>query len=81
MITATLEDARLQLAELISAATQGEEVVISQAGKPVARLLSYQLPAGPRQGGQWRGRVHIAPDFDELPQDIAEAFGAHEPTA
>ena len=25
--------------------------------------------------GTWRGLVHIAPDFDELPTDIAEAFG------
>jgi hypothetical protein len=29
----------------------------------------------PRVGGEWRGKVWIAPDFDELPPDIAEAFG------
>jgi hypothetical protein len=29
----------------------------------------------PRQGGQWKGRVVIAPDFDLLPEDIQEAFG------
>jgi hypothetical protein len=28
-----------------------------------------------RQGGQWKGRVRIAEDFDELPEDIARAFG------
>jgi hypothetical protein len=26
--------------------------------------------------GALRGRVHFAEDFDELPDDIAEAFGA-----
>ncbi len=26
--------------------------------------------------GVWRDRVRIADDFDELPDDIAEAFGA-----
>jgi hypothetical protein len=26
--------------------------------------------------GVWRGRVRIADDFDELPDDIAESFGA-----
>ncbi len=31
-----------------------------------------------RQGGWWRGRVQISADFDELPPDIASAFGAHE---
>lgn len=29
----------------------------------------------PRVGGMWRGQVHIAADFDELPEDIAAAFG------
>jgi hypothetical protein len=25
--------------------------------------------------GAWRGQVRIAGDFDELPEDIADAFG------
>jgi hypothetical protein len=25
------------------------------------------------------GEIHIAPDFDTLPDDIAEAFGIKEP--
>jgi hypothetical protein len=29
----------------------------------------------PRQGGQWKGQVAIAPDFDRLPDDLQEAFG------
>jgi len=28
--------------------------------------------------GAWRGRVRVAEDFDELPDDIAVAFGADE---
>ena len=55
MITSTIDEAQSQLAELIMAAEQGEEVVIARAGKPVARLLAYQRPDGPRQAGQWRG--------------------------
>jgi hypothetical protein len=26
--------------------------------------------------GSWRGRVRIADDFDELPDDIADSLGA-----
>jgi hypothetical protein len=26
--------------------------------------------------GVWRGQVQLSEDFDELPDDIAEAFGA-----
>ncbi len=29
----------------------------------------------PRQGGWLNGQVIIAPDFDELPNEIREAFG------
>lgn len=31
--------------------------------------------AEPRKGGQWRGRVQIAEDFDELPAELHESFG------
>jgi len=40
-------------------------------------LPSKEASASPRRrGGQWRGQVRIAEDFDELPSDLAEAFGA-----
>lgn len=32
-------------------------------------------PTQPRKGGQWKGQVVIASDFDILPDDIQEAFG------
>ena len=32
-----------------------------------------------RQGGQWKGQVIISSDFDELPDDLAEAFGVRTP--
>jgi len=59
-------------------AQQGEEVVIERAGTPVARLVAYQREGAMRQGGQSHGRVHIAPDIEELPPDIGQAFGVRE---
>ena len=32
-----------------------------------------------RRGGQWQGQVKIAEDFDQLPDDLADAFGMHQP--
>ena len=81
MITSTIDEAKSQLADLIMAAERGEEVVIARAGTPVARLLPCGRQDGPRRGGQWHGRVRIAPDFDELPAEIGEAFGLDEPSA
>ena len=45
-----------------------------------SRLRALLLVARPNSFaaiyGIWRGQVGMAEDFDELPDDIAEAFGA-----
>ena len=33
----------------------------------------------PRRGGMWKGQVQIADDFDQLPDDLADAFGMQSP--
>ena len=35
-------------------------------------------PPHPRTSGSMAGEIWIAPDFDELPDDVAEAFGIAE---
>ncbi len=69
-----MHEAKTHLSRLVDRAARGEEIVIGRAGKPVARLVAYEEQRGPRTPGSWAGRVRIAPDFDELPPDIAEAF-------
>lgn len=32
-----------------------------------------------RRGSWWKGQVTIADDFDEMPDDIADAFGMRTP--
>jgi prevent-host-death family protein len=75
MVTSTIDEAQSQLGRLIDLAESGEEIVIARSGKPVARLVSYRQTTGPREGGQWRGRVRISADFDDLPPELGEAFG------
>jgi prevent-host-death family protein len=73
-----MHDAKTHLSRLVERAEAGEDVVIQRNGKPVVRLVP--IVEEPRSlasvRGVWRGRVHMADDFDELPEDIAEAFGA-----
>ncbi len=76
-----IHEAKTHLSRLVERAEAGEEVVIARAGKPVARLVPFKERRGPRRPGVWRGKVRIAPDFDELPPDLLEAFGADEPPA
>jgi len=70
-----IHEAKSQLSRLIERAEAGEEVIIARAGTPVAKLVAYRASEAPRHGGQWKGKVRIADDFDELPEDIAAAFG------
>jgi prevent-host-death family protein len=75
MEIANIHEAKTQLSKLVERALQGEEVIIARAGKPAVRLVPIRESDTPREGGQWKGKVRIAEDFDELPQDLARAFG------
>ena len=69
-------EAKARLSELIVRVQAGEEVIIGKAGKPAAVLRSYQSSLPRRRPGTMRGKIRIAPDFDDLPENLAEAFGA-----
>ena len=71
-----ISEAKAELSSLIEEVLKGNEVIIAKAGKPVAKLVPIQGVAQPRIAGSLAGKIWIAPDFDELPTDIAEAFGA-----
>lgn len=75
MVVNTITEAKAQLSALIEKVIQGEEVVIKKAGKPVAVLNKYESHAVTRKPGAFEGQITIAEDFDELPGDIAMAFG------
>ena len=79
MIVRNISEAKAELSALVEAVQQGGEVILAKAGKPVARITAYRGTGRPRKPGAMAGRVWIAEDFDDLPEDIAEAFGAVEP--
>ncbi len=75
MLITNISKAKAQLSALIEKVMAGQEVIICKAGKPVAKLVRYEQSEKPRHPGVLRGKIKIANDFDELPKDIAEAFG------
>ncbi len=74
-ITVNVSEVTAKFSELLSQVLLGEEVVIAQKGIPVARLVPLTDTASPRIPGLDKGKVIIAPDFNEpLPEDILNDF-------
>ena len=73
-----IHEAKSQLSKLVDRALKGEEVIIARAGKPMVRLVPVCDNDAPRKGGQWKGKIRISEDFDELPEDIGRAFGVDQ---
>lgn len=74
MSTVTVEDAQTHLSELIARLQPREEVAITQADRPVARLVAERRPEPqPRRLGTLKGAVlYMAPDFDAPLDDFKE---------
>jgi prevent-host-death family protein len=71
-----MHEAKTKLSQLVERAEAGEEIVIARRGTPVARLVPVERTSSFASSyGAWRGKVRMADDFDELPDDVAEAFG------
>jgi prevent-host-death family protein len=80
MSAVSIYEAKTHLSQLIAQVERtGEEVVIRRHNVPVARLVPYRPVIQPRQLGGWEGQVEIAPDFDELPDDLAAGFAGDLP--
>ena len=70
-----MHEAKTNLSRLVAAVESGEadEVEIARAGEVVA-LIVRPHPRLARRPGYWLGRVRIAGDFDQLPEEEAAAF-------
>ena len=75
-----ISEAKATLSKLVEKVLKGDEVIIGKAGKPVAKLVPYDLESSPRQlgVGKWRGKIWMADDFDDLPEDIVQLFTGEE---
>jgi len=75
MLITNISETKAQLSALIEKVMAGQEIIIGKAGKPVAKLVRYERSEKPRRPGALLGKIKIGDNFDELPRDIAKAFG------
>jgi prevent-host-death family protein len=71
-----MHEAKTNLSRLVERALEGEEIVLTRRGEAAVRLVPERPQGGfASLAGVWEGRVWIADDFDELPDEIAERLG------
>ncbi|MEV5200840.1 type II toxin-antitoxin system prevent-host-death family antitoxin [Streptomyces sp. NPDC053720] len=70
-----VHDAKTHLSHILEQVATGEEVVISEAGEPVARVVPLHARVRRAGRGSLQGQIRIREDFDDLPDDLADAFG------
>ena len=76
MITyVTLPEATANIVQLLDRVSQGEEIIISEAGEPIAYISPAQRDQSPRIPGQYAGKLIIPDDFnDPLPDNVLDGF-------
>ena len=72
-----IHDAKTNLSRIIDRVEHGEEIVISRAGTPVAKVVPLVRTVNRSNRGSLRGRLVIADDWDsdEVNETIAGDFG------
>lgn len=67
-----LHHAETRLSELVRQAARGEDVILTEGGEPVAKIIPLRRSRGPREFGSARGLIHMSDDFDEPLEDFRE---------
>ena len=69
MTTVTIHQAQTHLSKLLIRVMNGEEIIITEAGKPIALLSPVRQAPSQRIPGNDAGKVIIQPNFDDpLPE-------------
>jgi prevent-host-death family protein len=75
MKVVNIHEAKTTLSQLLESVLAGEDVVISKAGTPLARLIPYHTQKKTRSPGIWKGKVTMTDNFDDpLPPEILNGF-------
>jgi prevent-host-death family protein len=72
-----IHDAKTNLSRIIERVEHGEEIIISRAGRPVAKVIPLPGKVQRRGRGSLRGKLVLASDWDSdaVNESIAADFG------
>jgi prevent-host-death family protein len=67
-----LKEAGVRLTALVEQAKHGAEVVLTDRGEPVAKIIPISTAQPQREFGSARGLITMSDDFDEPLEDFHE---------
>ena len=75
-----MHEAKTHLSRLVERVERGEEIVISRAGKPAAKLVPVPKKLGPRKLGGWEGKMEMPSDeeWEKMDKEIEQLFEESE---
>lgn len=69
-----IHQAKTTLSKLIEKTSKGEEVIISKAGKPVAKLVPFKQELEKRKPGALKGKIFVPDGFTDEDEEINKLF-------
>ncbi len=71
-----MHEAKTQLSRLVARVEGGEQIVITRAGKPAAKLVPMPEKLGSRKLGGWEGKMRMPTDaeWEEMDREIEQLF-------
>ena len=72
-----IHDAKTNLSRILDRVEHGEEIIISRAGTPIAKVVPLTRSINRTGRGSLRGKLNVATDWDsdEVNEAIARDFG------
>lgn len=71
----SLSEAKAKFSEVVERASLGEDIIITRMGRTTVRITRFEPASPDRRLGLLKGRISLADDFDEWPEDIAHDLG------
>jgi len=80
LASVNMHEAKTHLSKLVERVEGGEEIVISRAGKPAAKLVPVPKKLGPRKLGGWEGKMQMPSDeeWKKMDEEIEQMFEESE---
>jgi len=81
MRTVNIREAKTHLSRLVDHAANGESFIIAKAGKPLVKVIPFDVATKgrPRRLGMLEGQIKVPDDFDTMfEKEIEEMFYSKE---